>query len=47
MPALEDMDKEWKVREEQLKKEEREKQKKGSADDMTVILLREVHDEMK
>ena len=45
MPALEDMDKERKVREEQLKKEEREKQKEGSADDMT--LLREVHDEMK
>ena len=41
------MDKERKAREEQLKKEEREKQKEGSADDMTVRLLREVPDEMK
>ena len=41
------MDKERKAREEQLKKEELEKQKEGSADDMTVRLLREVPDEMK
>ena len=47
VPALEGMDKERKVREEQLKKEERKKQKEGSADDMTVRLLREVHGEMK
>jgi len=47
VPALEDMDKERKVREEQLKKEERDKQKESSAEDMTVRLLREVMDEMK
>ena len=43
--ALEEMDKEREARQEQLKKEEREKQKEGSADDMTVRLLREVLDE--
>ena len=47
VPAWEDMDKEREVREEQLKKEDREKQKEGSGDDSTVRLLREVHDEMK
>ena len=45
LQALEEMDKEREAREEQLKKEEREKQKEGSADDMTVRLLREVLDE--
>ena len=40
------MDKEKAVREEILKKEERELRKEGSADDMTVALLREVLDEM-
>ena len=34
------------VREEILKKEERELRKEGSADDMIVVLLREVLDEM-
>ena len=43
--ALEEMDKEREAQQEQLKKEEREKQKEGSADDMTVRLLREVLDE--
>jgi len=43
--VLEELDKEREAREEQLKKEEREKQKEGSADDMTVRLLREVLDE--
>jgi len=47
VPALEDMDKERKAREEQLKKEEHEKQKEGSPDDMMVRSLREVLDEMK
>ena len=47
VPALEDMDKERKAREEQLKKEEHEKQKEGSPDDMMVRSLHEVLDEMK
>ena len=46
VPALKEMDKERVVREEILKKEERELRKEGSADDMTVVLLREVLDEM-
>ena len=46
VPALKEMDKERAVREEILKKEERELRKEGSADDMTVVLLREVLDEM-
>lgn len=40
------MDKEKVVREEILKKEERELRREGSADDMTVAPLREVLDEM-
>lgn len=46
VPALKEMDKERAVREEILKKEERELRKEGSADDMIVVLLREVLDEM-
>ena len=46
VPALKEMDKERAMREEILKKKERELRKEGSADDMTVALLREVLDEM-
>ena len=46
MPALKEMNKEREAREEILKKKERELRKEGSADDMTVTLLREVLDEM-
>ena len=46
VPALKEMDKEREAREETLKKKERELRKEGSADDMTVALLREVLDEM-
>ena len=46
VPALKEMDKEREAREEILKKKERELRKEGSADDMTVTLLREVLDEL-
>ena len=46
VPTLKEMDKERTVREEILKKKERELRKEGSADDMTLALLREVLDEM-
>ena len=46
VPVLKEMDKEREAREEILKKKERELRKEGSADDMTVTLLREVLDEM-
>ena len=46
VPTLKEMDKERAVREEILKKKERELRKEGSADDMTLALLREVLDEM-
>jgi len=46
VPALKEMNKEREAREEILKKKERELRKEGSADDMTVTLLREVLDEL-
>ena len=46
VPALKEMDKEREAREKILKKEERELRKEGSADDMTLAILREILDEM-
>ena len=46
VPALKEMDKERAMREEILKKKEQELRKEGRDNDITVVLLREVLDEM-